>query len=116
MRFIPAGAGNTQLKDGRQIQRAVYPRWRGEHDFVLDVTVSNVGLSPLARGTHVRVKPMQANARFIPAGAGNTNTIPLAYLRNAVYPRWRGEHVPGTVAGEAIRGLSPLARGTPSSS
>ncbi|OSJ89410.1 hypothetical protein K801_12111 [Salmonella enterica subsp. enterica serovar Newport str. SHSN011] len=30
-RFIPAGAGNTQIWLGEDKIEAVYPRWRGEH-------------------------------------------------------------------------------------
>ena len=51
-RFIPAGAGNTlsaPLQTGRQ---TVYPRWRGEHDYVIEDYGMIAGLSPLARGTH----------------------------------------------------------------
>ena len=32
IRFIPAGAGNTELRLQAESQRAVYPRWRGEHE------------------------------------------------------------------------------------
>ena len=53
LRFIPAGAGNTVVKQTLEVSVAVYPRWRGEHAR-LDATVAAmVGLSPLARGTLV---------------------------------------------------------------
>ncbi len=31
VRFIPAGAGNTAQQARESTGRAVYPRWRGEH-------------------------------------------------------------------------------------
>ncbi len=30
----------------------VYPRWRGEHVQIIDLSEPAAGLSPLARGTH----------------------------------------------------------------
>ena len=54
----------------------------------------------------------KAWARFIPAGAGNTQNSRNRRLIVSVYPRWRGEHI---TAGERMSvkpGLSPLARGT----
>ena len=51
-RFIPAGAGNSDLKIASQYWRAVYPRWRGELSAVNAGAVTGGGLSPLARGTH----------------------------------------------------------------
>ena len=51
-------------------------------------------------------------ARFIPAGAGNTVKGLYSISVDAVYPRWRGEHGTLAVAGYAVLGLSPLARGT----
>ena len=50
-RFIPAGAGNSDLKIASQYWRAVYPRWRGELGNPLDSLFCCSGLSPLARGT-----------------------------------------------------------------
>ena len=54
-----------------------------------------------------------AGTRFIPAGAGNTESRPAFYRVSAVYPRWRGEHVHTQTITESQNGLSPLARGTP---
>ncbi len=51
-------------------------------------------------------------ARFIPAGAGNTDRALHQSGVVTVYPRWRGEHDNGSHAGCILYGLSPLARGT----
>ena len=50
-RFIPAGAGNTECPLSRIRERAVYPRWRGEHVRQARKCGTGIGLSPLARGT-----------------------------------------------------------------
>ncbi len=52
-RFIPAGAGNTTFDSMREGFTSVYPRWRGEHNVVLERAPRRNGLSPLARGTQV---------------------------------------------------------------
>ena len=111
-RFIPAGAGNTTLLQGRSRCIPVYPRWRGEH---LDkpARFQGVGgLSPLARGTPLRPKDWLSVFRFIPAGAGNTYPQQPCPLLLSVYPRWRGEHTALKTDNAFISGLSPLARGT----
>ena len=53
---------------------------------------SGYGLSPLARGTHVRGQSWEPTERFIPAGAGNTGSVFEVVGETPVYPRWRGEH------------------------
>ena len=53
-----------------------------------------------------------AKVRFIPAGAGNTFRWHKYQMTPAVYPRWRGEHLPPGFIREQHAGLSPLARGT----
>ena len=112
-RFIPAGAGNTEGAEEYRIQNAVYPRWRGEHQ-LSDVSLAwRHGLSPLARGTPVHIRFLVARSRFIPAGAGNTDQIPVPQSTPSVYPRWRGEHLLIKWRARCVYGLSPLARGTP---
>ena len=114
-RFIPAGAGNTQITAGLTFDLTVYPRWRGEHMSSALTAIFAVGLSPLARGTHRRAERGSGERRFIPAGAGNTIPAQLSSGRHAVYPRWRGEHNFFTPFSAGENGLSPLARGTLSS-
>ncbi|EHX93368.1 hypothetical protein ECDEC14C_0671 [Escherichia coli DEC14C] len=70
------------------------------------------GLSPLARGTPKLPTVIKWNFRFIPAGAGNTNSKWMSASYQSVYPRWRGEHLSVAWKFNFIPGLSPLARGT----
>ncbi len=112
MRFIPASAGNTTIIASYVINRAVYPRWRGEHLAIPLVDGAALGLSPLARGTPFSSCQVKPGARFIPAGAGNTESSRSVNPLVAVYPRWRGEHRILHKKRNTYPGLSPLARGT----
>ena len=114
LRFIPAGAGNTDIPPDPRPKSAVYPRWRGEHNGTDSTNQNFRGLSPLARGTHYIEQPLTVERRFIPAGAGNTDILAEYFNELAVYPRWRGEHLISSRSAGPITGLSPLARGTPS--
>ena len=111
-RFIPAGAGNTVEFEQDKCLITVYPRWRGEHWMILVGSNFSPGLSPLARGTQLFFRRHGCGCRFIPAGAGNTDTKTKCADTFPVYPRWRGEHIPPIPGPELIGGLSPLARGT----
>ncbi len=91
-RFIPAGAGNTASHSIRWFSMTVYPRWRGEHKSGSVAYKIYPGLSPLARGTHTDGDVSAEGDRFIPAGAGNTQSAFVQEFRASVYPRWRGEH------------------------
>ncbi len=91
---------------------SVYPRWRGEHGRTEYKAVYLLGLSPLARGTHVNTILYRLSVRFIPAGAGNTCKYYLVPIIGTVYPRWRGEHIDPEQQYAQTDGLSPLARGT----
>ncbi len=111
-RFIPAGAGNTAAALTAFPVFPVYPRWRGEHTVALQENRPFFGLSPLARGTLAVGFLHHWRCRFIPAGAGNTLSVPACTPRAAVYPRWRGEHDALPRRKISSGGLSPLARGT----
>ncbi len=111
-RFIPAGAGNTNLAVVKNLAKSVYPRWRGEHGIKSTRFESAGGLSPLARGTPPARPTDSLAIRFIPAGAGNTLPFSVSLRRLAVYPRWRGEHLRVSLTSARNFGLSPLARGT----
>ncbi|SYU48837.1 Domain of uncharacterised function (DUF2825) [Klebsiella pneumoniae] len=92
IRFIPAGAGNTAPPCNLRYGISVYPRWRGEHPVRIASVARVFGLSPLARGTRGEENPLLTPDRFIPAGAGNTESQIDITDGAAVYPRWRGEH------------------------
>ena len=92
--------------------KTVYPRWRGEHEAISKTPAIAAGLSPLARGTPGVERQMTEKERFIPAGAGNTSPLLTPGKSAAVYPRWRGEHIPASRIPAPANGLSPLARGT----
>ncbi len=55
-----------------RVKPAVHPRWRGEHIYEHMGSKGETGSSPLARGTLGEGGELQADYRFIPAGAGNT--------------------------------------------
>ena len=111
-RFIPAGAGNTDLVAPQIVEGAVHPRRRGEHSEPLRVIDAVLGSSPQARGTRSRSHKNRRIGRFIPAGAGNTGDGGPEFALSAVHPRRRGEHSGYYVAGVMRGGSSPQARGT----
>ncbi len=92
-RFIPACAGNTIQTAAITRPGSVHPRMRGEH--ALDVLDDGLprGSSPHARGTPISGECGQWINRFIPACAGNTDSLSAEAV-------WKS-------------GSSPHARGTP---
>ncbi len=112
LRFIPAGAGNTQALRMTRKGLPVHPRGRGEHSMRRSAPGLRAGSSPRARGTHRRVVALAVLWRFIPAGAGNTSSVVRRNLLNSVHPRGRGEHFEASSKIKTIRGSSPRARGT----
>ena len=113
LRLIPARAGNT---NGRRCGGGIppaHPRSRGEHRNVVLVGGRFQGSSPLARGTRAMFEARKSIAGLIPARAGNTKASHHIRDRNSAHPRSRGEHVVDLRCAGALKGSSPLARGTP---
>ena len=111
-RFIPARAGNTAPRPSTSRARSVHPRSRGEHPMMGHMSPSQIGSSPLARGTQVPRDRARIDPRFIPARAGNTRGQERASFRSPVHPRSRGEHAHRKMMDSLFSGSSPLARGT----
>ena len=110
--LIPARAGNTLSPVLDEVAGGAHPRSRGEHLLHLAHHHSNVGSSPLARGTHRRRVHDSAEAGLIPARAGNTASCAVKSLAVRAHPRSRGEHSMTGRIRCGCWGSSPLARGT----
>ena len=90
----------------------IHPRVGGEHGQFVVYPFSAGGSSPRGRGTRISPAASAANARFIPAWAGNT--FPSGAFRPscAVHPRVGGEHSTSLTPVPARAGSSPRGRGT----
>src|SRR5690606_37427055 len=86
-RFIPADAGNGPVATSDYARSPVYPRGCGERPSFRFGPYSLNGLSPRMRGTEADDIAMFLKARFIPADAGNSETLMLNRGLSAVYPR-----------------------------
>ena len=153
-RFIPARAGNTGCDSRRPTVDAVHPRACGEHSRTRRFITHCAGSSPRVRGTRMRsqcdrhrvtVHPRACGehiadgaaldliGRFIPARAGNTQTLSTRPSRRrgssprvrgtrsgargrafhpSVHPRACGEHAGADAVMRLILGSSPRVRGT----
>ena len=75
--------------------------------------VSDLGSSPLARGTPSPKCSTFWKSGLIPARAGNTYEGWTFWQLLRAHPRSRGEHLRDFTAQPLDKGSSPLARGTP---
>ena len=112
VRFIPACAGNRAVAFWPTISPSVHPRVRGEQSRTRDRFSGAAGSSPRARGTGHRHHVLERERRFIPACAGNRDTVMALIHWPPVHPRVRGEQARGLLAGRCSVGSSPRARGT----
>ena len=109
--LIPAGAGSTSQRPGRDLGPGAHPRWRGEHWPSPPKWLGSLGSSPLARGALDPVALAGFYVRLIPAGAGSTSTPRTQSTSAGAHPRWRGEHCRTAIFSRRVTGSSPLARG-----
>ncbi len=112
---IPAGAGKPATRLGRHLYQRVYPRGRGEAEIPDPDEDAAEGLSPRARGSQLRGARALVGRGSIPAGAGKPTTRSACSRGPRVYPRGRGEATCASMTQRPIPGLSPRARGSPSS-
>ena len=111
-RFIPACAGNTTYTIKSATTTSVHPRVCGEHDGCGPPPSGPRGSSPRVRGTRKTVAAIPAPDRFIPACAGNTNSISPRSCIWTVHPRVCGEHHDPHMPTATHSGSSPRVRGT----
>ncbi len=111
-RFIPAGAGNTNIQPGRWTCISVHPRGCGEHLNLAAANSWRSGSSPRVRGTLFLVAVDLSSTRFIPAGAGTTRKTPRYCYPGSVHPRGCGEHTATAHRRICRAGSSPRVRGT----
>ena len=111
-RFIPALAGNSQIRGFPERQGAVHPRARGEQPDFRQEIVRPVGSSPRSRGTARTGREHRRKSRFIPALAGNSSSACVRMTGIAVHPRARGEQEIAAMKRVVNGGSSPRSRGT----
>ena len=70
-RFIPADAGNRQMRRTKAPHQTVHPRGRGEQSYMINDLDRATGSSPRTRGTGLPSWKALSRPRFIPADAGN---------------------------------------------
>ena len=87
---IPAHAGEPSAMRRLAAAPRVYPRPRGGTRFRHFTPLSRRGLSPPTRGNPPRRAPRGANARSIPAHAGEPLGTAAQHEKRRVYPRPRG--------------------------
>ena len=111
--LIPARAGNTRFVVTLSTCWWAHPRSRGEHLNTGTTTQSQLGSSPLARGTLTYRYVLTPQVGLIPARAGNTAQAGRHVRCLWAHPRSRGEHTSTQHHLDHLVGSSPLARGTP---
>ncbi len=112
IRFIPAGAGNTENTLIKSNLPAVHPCRRREHRPARLEQPIETGSSLQAQGTRINGRGEKNISRFIPAGAGNTTVVNAIDGLRAVHPCRRREHNEKLNKNNDISGSSLQAQGT----
>ena len=112
-RSIPAWAGETSSIIASPHIIGVYPRVGGGNDGHDYPQYGIQGLSPRGRGKRALPRHEVAQARSIPAWAGETIVMASMRGRASVYPRVGGGNRASFSATTTRYGLSPRGRGKP---
>ena len=112
MGIIPALAGNTNKRGGRQKANGDHPRACGEHSLDEATDISLAGSSPRLRGTLSLQYVGGSATGIIPALAGNTTVRGACTSAPWDHPRACGEHGHSPVLAGVTVGSSPRLRGT----
>ena len=89
-RIIPARAGFTSMSPGPGRARKDHPRSRGVYRLHIHRPLPDLGSSPLARGLQSAAWQRIHERGIIPARAGFTALIALAFCWDKDHPRSRG--------------------------
>ena len=108
---IPARAGQPKHRHVNAPITGAYPRSRGATNHETLRGCRFKGLSPLARGNHVRLGTYCPSLGPIPARAGQPPIIRMGRSPMRAYPRSRGATSGRSKLTARLKGLSPLARG-----
>ncbi len=111
VRFIPADAGNTSAGRAPARRLTVHPRGCGEYADPSIEPGALTGSSPRMRGIRCFRSWGLAPARFIPADAGNTETMERMLKLRSVHPRGCGEYAASFGVQISTCGSSPRMRG-----
>jgi len=112
---IPAGAGETVNPITFWYPTGAYPRGRGGNAQCRACDLAPRGLSPRARGKLAAIPSTLPYTGPIPAGAGETACARSASQAHRAYPRGRGGNQAPRRQRWWRQGLSPRARGKPTS-
>ena len=109
---IPANAGKPPSLAWLTTMPRVYPRERGEADYLDNLPWTDRGLSPRTRGSRQPRAVVERVQGSIPANAGKPSQPLARHRRPWVYPRERGEARRTTGTAAPGWGLSPRTRGS----
>ena len=118
MRFfgpIPARTGQPYQRQNLSRCPGAYPRSHGATAEISTNWALNWGLSPLARGNHQGRGGYGGRSGPIPARTGQPRRRRLVHPWCRAYPRSHGATSSTFMADSTCTGLSPLARGNPTS-
>ena len=110
--IIPAYAGNTSIEHRKRRWNWDHPRVCGEHMVSRSLAMASLGSSPRMRGTRRRSAIRTRTCGIIPAYAGNTLLLSVAFVAMVDHPRVCGEHSAVKWIRAMWRGSSPRMRGT----